>query len=205
VFVVSDGLGGHPAGDTAAAAVVDGVLATVAPDDDALEARILLLNQRIRALGETRSERRGLGATLVLAAVGPGSVRHAHVGDSRLYLCRAGGLVLLTPPHELTDVLVREGVLRPEEAAASPMRGRLTSYVGMEQPTVGVGRFESRAGDRLLLVTDGALEGGEGRLAEALSDPDLERVARTVASGHPSMDNATALLVEIDGRGADVR
>ena len=85
------------------------------------------------------------------------------------------------------------------------MRGRLTSYVGAEKPTVDQGRFEHRAGDRLLLVTDGALEGGESRLGDALSEPDLERAAHEVASGHPSTDNATALLVEIDGRGADVR
>ena len=71
---------------------------------------------------ETRPSPMGATAALVVVdEVSPSPVLHiAHVGDSRVYLCRGRSLYRLTADHSLVAQMVRDGLLREDEAFGHP-------------------------------------------------------------------------------------
>ena len=197
LFVLADGMGGHPGGEVAASLAVDSLLEGFAAGQPPLGPSLLQASRRVRAEGERNPSRRGLGTTIAVAWIRGVRLFHAHAGDSRIYHLRGGGARLLTPPHELAEILGREGVLLPEEVAKCPLRGQLSSYLGMVAPEIFEGSVDLEVGDRIALVSDGTLEAGESRLLKALAKADLQDAAEEVVRGHASKDNATALVVEI--------
>lgn len=200
VLVVCDGLGGHRAGEVAAAHAVKRIVA--AADEPCglkdLSALALSVSREIAELGRQRPECEGLGTTLVVLVLRDGTASFVAVGDSRLYRSRGGRLELLAEPHELGRILVREGVLTREEVPQSAVCGRVTSYLGQQEPEIAAGNVKLRAGDRFALVTDGVLEGGEGRLSEILSRATLDEAALGLVRGIRTQDNATALVATVN-------
>ena len=196
---VADGMGGHPAGDRASALVVDALLEAARSDPlDDLAALVATFNRRLLNAGRRDPSLAGSGTTLVAVLIAGGTAHWASVGDSRLYLQRGGRLGLVAEPHELGRILVREGVLREEELTHSPVKGRLTAYLGMEEPEIESGSLELAAGDRLALVTDGVLEQGEARINGILAGAAPDRIAQALVSEPPTQDNATAVVACID-------
>src|SRR5207248_154508 len=97
LFVVSDGMGGHQAGEVASEAVV-----TVLPPlieqyvsrhrpsssksiERILQRAIRELSQRLRTESKGRAGLQGMGATLALAWLSGEEAYLAHMGDSRIY------------------------------------------------------------------------------------------------------------------------
>lgn len=220
LFLVADGIGGHPGGDIAARMVVEDLptilwrCAAEAPTPDADDAallRCLLLkslwatSERIRQEGERRSGLRHMGAAAVVAWL---TARHAHIvhlGDCRAYLWRWGQLQPLTEDHSVVSVLVRQGEVLPEDAETHPAKGCLTRFAGMPVPVVpAVQSVALEPGDRILLCTDG-LWGmlRDGMLAGALSAGTAP--ARTcqslIVAGRNAggLDNLTAVVVDVGG------
>ena len=90
----------------------------------------------------------------------------AHVGDSRAYLLRDGGLVPLTTDHTLVQALLDTGRITAEEAATSRMRHVVLQAIDAESaPTPDLIWLDLRAGDRLLLCSDG--------LTDLVTDTDI--------------------------------
>jgi serine/threonine protein phosphatase PrpC len=113
----------------------------------------------------------------------------AHVGDSRVYLLRDGACIPLTQDHALD---------RADFA-------RLTRAIGLDDAVrIDYAQGELRAGDRLLLSSDG-VHGvlGAKRLAElALAGDDPQAAAEALvqaALAAGGRDNATALLLQVRG------
>src|SRR5262249_13579565 len=130
------------------------------------------LNRRVRAESERRTGHPGnLGATLDLVLVRAGMAVVVHLGDSRVYLCRAGRRTPLTHDAAYVQKLLDEGLLTPAEAAACPGNGGPTRYVGMPgQPQADVCYLNLHPGDRLLLCSDGLTgELSEDRILAVLS------------------------------------
>ncbi len=215
LFIVSDGMGGHQAGEVASKAVV-----TILPEmierrmagvssprkrivELTLRETILELSQRLRAQSAGQAGLKGMGATVALAWLrGPEGVAHlAHMGDSRIYLYRRGSLTQLTADHSVVALLLQHGDITPEEAREHPARGRLSRYMGMEgevYPDVQTVRLQE--GDRLLLCTDGLTGPVPDEQIAALlrANPDPEAACRTLvdaANDARGSDNITALVV----------
>lgn len=211
VAVVADGMGGHPCGDVAALLAVDAALEAVrreAGDRPWLDAggdpaQLLgLLNAAVRAHGRHHTECSGLGATVVLAAVGSDQVAVAHAGDARAYRLHAGRLEPLTRDHNLAGEAVARGWLSPEAARHAPERHQVTQALGLDaEPEPEVQRFRREPGDLLLLCSDGLSGELPDRdiqdLLEA-SGPDLEPTARRLvraALEAGGSDNITVVVV----------
>src|SRR5438046_9359923 len=62
----------------------------------------------------------GMGTTCTAAAIVENRLYHAHVGDSHLYLLRAGQLRQLNRDHSLVARLIVTGVIRAEVAHTDP-------------------------------------------------------------------------------------
>ena len=167
-------------------------------DEEGLRRLAAAVSEELVRVGGRDPALRGLGTTLVSLLVRGDSASWVSVGDSRLYMLRRGILGLLAEPHDLLGILLREGVLEPEEAEASPLRGRLTSHLGRDRPEVSSGSLRLARGDRVALVTDGVVEGGEARIAMILGSESPRRAAEVLVRGVATEDNATAVVLEIE-------
>lgn len=220
-FGVADGMGGHAAGEVAARMAVEEIARRVGgrpdpeagtPSDRAEEALRLLedgidaANRAILAEAERDPRKRGMGTTVTALLLLPeGAWALGHVGDSRGYLLRGGGLLRLTEDHTYVQRMVNQGRLTDEQARLHPRSSVLTRALGIE-PEVEVDRRAGTlsAGDRFLLCSDG-LSGmlPERELARRLGEaPDPERAAelllRAALEGGGS-DNVTVLVVDVAG------
>ncbi len=170
LFIVSDGIGGHQAGELASKAVVqifprilEQYLSRINPKDKngplvAIRQSIIDLSQLIREKADENVETRGMGATLVSVWTNNpnGKVYLAWLGDSRIYLLRGNLFSRLTKDHTVVSILLENGEITPEQALNHPARGRLTRFVGMSGETIpDVGAFKLKPEDRLLLCSDG--------------------------------------------------
>ncbi len=161
LFVVADGMGGHAAGEVASNYAVNKILHAYYSlpwegGEQTLAAAVQEANAEINAEGEQTPERRGMGSTVVAAAILDGRAVVANVGDSRAYLLHEGRLEPITRDHSWVAEHLADGMLTPEQAADHPNRNILTRNLGLRavvEPDVRTWEFAD--GDRLLLCTDG--------------------------------------------------
>jgi PPM family protein phosphatase len=196
ILAVADGIGGLPGGEVASSLAVT-LLASAFTGRSLDEVAAI-----VRASGAAISERArsapeltGMGTTVcVVGVTAEGAAVIANVGDSRAYLIRDGEMRQLTSDHTVTAELVRRGDLDASAGAGHPLRNVLTRVVGGGATTVDVDSctHELRAGDRLLLCTDG--------LSKVVADDEIESVLKTTSDLQLAAD---ALIELAQARGAD--
>ena len=223
LYVVCDGMGGHAAGDVAAGRAVEAIRAEVASHRrelsalaadpgpanrlavaDLLETAIQRASAVVYGLAQADPSRRGMGTTCVALVIAGGKGVIGHVGDSRVYLLRAGLLHRLTEDHTLVQAQLKQGLISAEQAAVSEYKNVITRAVGI-QPSVQVDTLVTDVlpGDLFLLCTDGLhgyLEDGE-TAALLAATPAAGLPARLVALANErgGRDNVTAVAVTVSG------
>lgn len=208
-FGVADGVGGLPGGAEAAQAAVDEVLAQLGdpaqPQPPDLTAVMHAANRAVVRLGQRVSPSTGIGTTLTFGLVLDSLLQIAHVGDSRCYLLRDGGIRRLTEDHSVENE-ARMRRARGEIVYYHEMnRHALTRCIGQPTlPEVDVIEQLMEPGDRYLFCTDGVTRMVPDDELESLlgrfEDPKdvLERiVGLAITRGGP--DNATAVLCKVAG------
>ena len=162
-------------------------------------------NRAIIDAAQAQATGRRMGTTAVLAVQQAGEVYVAGVGDSRAYLVRGNRVEQLTVDHTVADALQRNGTLTADQARTSPWRNVLYRFLGCAEMTEGaeVRPFAPRAGDRLLLATDGLtnhvsaddLVKGAGQYR----DPqEWVNVLVQLALERGSRDNVTCVVISFD-------
>jgi protein phosphatase len=147
----------------------------------------------------------GLGATIVLALVWHPHVLLAHLGDSRIYLHRAGRLDAMTRDHSLLEELVQEGKIAPEEKGCYRFNGGPTRFAGMDGEAHADARLcELHPGVRLLLCSDGLtcmLSDGtiEAIMNEQARPDEACQALVEAANAAGGEDNITVLIISCDG------
>ncbi|KPI32266.1 putative transcriptional regulator, MerR family [Actinobacteria bacterium OV320] len=107
-----------------------------------------------------------------------------HIGDSRAYLLRDGGLFRITHDHTVVQSLLDEGRLTPEEALSHPRPALLLKALsGGSHGTPDLRLHDARPGDRYLLCSDG--------LSTVVPDDDIRALLGTT----PAPDAAVHALV----------
>lgn len=168
-FVVTDGMGGHQAGEVAsslaARLVAHEVISSVYLPfllDKTPSADTEPLTEILRNAVEKASHRvyecvpGGGGTTLTCALILGRRAYIAHVGDSRAYLLTGHNLQLLTRDHSFVNRLIELGELSPEEASVHPQRHVLYRAVGQkDQLEVDTCRQSLLPGSYLLICSDG--------------------------------------------------
>lgn len=206
LYVVADGMGGHVAGEVASRMAVEAVgkcfdARAGAEPQVLLRKAITVANKRIFGLAQEDEDCAGMGTTVTAAFVEGTQLYWGHVGDSRLYLLRAGKLSQVTEDHSLVGELVKKGNITPDEALQHPHRNILTRAVGTgEQVLVDTGSFGLLPGDRVLLCTDGLTNMvTDEEIAAALSQggDGASLLAGLIAKANAAggLDNITAILV----------
>jgi protein phosphatase len=205
LFAVADGMGGAQAGEVASGIVAE-TLAGAGDRGDlpgALADSVQEANGRIYSMARDDKSLEGMGTTTTAGWVGKGTLKVAHVGDSRAYRLRADRLEQLTEDHSLVGGLVRLGKLTPAEAEQHPQRSVILRAVGIE-PSVEVDllEYDLEDGDVYLFASDGLTSMVRDevihealRVAGSLDEAAEMLVALANASG--GHDNITAVLFRI--------
>jgi protein phosphatase/serine/threonine-protein phosphatase Stp1 len=206
LWVVSDGMGGHAGGDFASRTVVEAV-AMLPPGLAAggLMQAVRAALQEANATIRREAARRGagvIGATVVALIVTDGHFVALWAGDSRLYRLRDGAVEMLTTDHSLVAELVLAGRLTWDEAERHPQSNAITRAVGVDKGlTLDKVRGDLRAGDRLLLCSDGLSRyTSQATLGEILRREPIESVAdrllETALAGGGG-DNVSLIVVDV--------
>ncbi len=212
VFAVADGMGGHQAGEVASALAANTMrdrLQAGATSADVVVAAVVEANAAIFQTAHTNAAQRGMGTTLTAIAVLPATDGRpeqfaiVNVGDSRVYLARAGELTRATVDHSYVQELLATGHITEAEARAHPRRNIVTRALGIE-PTVRVDSWLMplvRA-DRFVLCSDGLVDevddGEIHRIILANVQPqDCAEALVAVAVENGGRDNVTVIVVDV--------
>ena len=208
LLVLCDGMGGHAGGERAAAIATEMLVRGGRGAGASLGKSALRAHEAIRAAASADSNLTGMGTTLVAADVAAdGRVRFVNVGDSRIWLHRAGRLEQVSSDHSVVSEMVRRGEISVTEAEEHPRRNVLTMALGVTpsiQPQVGEIVLED--GDLLLLSSDGLHGMIDDRSIARILQADWELAARTDALVDAALDaggkdNVTVVLLEYSGGG----
>ncbi|MFW6774637.1 PP2C family protein-serine/threonine phosphatase [Nocardioides sp. CPCC 205120] len=206
--LVADGMGGHHDG-AAAASVVAATLAeqpwTYGVNAAGLRAAVAEAGRRVTGLADGSGA--APGSTLTGVAVAEEDGRPGwlvfHLGQSRAYLLRDGVLECLTTDHTRRQELIDQGVPAVDTELADDGHV-LTRALGAGQggaPELDVDFHPARAGDRVLLCTDGVTGELTDQLVTAvlLAHPDPRLAAETLVAAAVDAggrDNTTAVVVD---------
>lgn len=213
IAVVADGVGGHKAGEVASSMAV-----TLIPDalkprlektengDELPELLREILKQThatILQVARSQPQYHGMGVALVMGLFFDNKVIVAHVGDSRMYRLRGGGLKRLTRDHTVLQQLIDQG-MPPEEARNAVNPHLIYQAMGIQgeiQPDVNT--YPAEPGDLYLLCSDGLTDMVEdGKIQEILEAPvkeEEERATRLVEAANAAggRDNVTVLAIRV--------
>jgi serine/threonine-protein phosphatase Stp1 len=204
LWAVSDGMGGHSAGDVASGLVVTALrqLARDRLSPDGIRQTLQAVNDDLLARSTSGGQDRTMGATVtVLGSDGAGFFFCLWAGDSRLYRLRKGKLTQLTRDHRFIQDLLDSGRITEAEARKHPRRNVITRAVGVAKELeldACDGKIEP--GDVFLLVTDGVTGAcTDDEILAALSGRSFDAAADEIVRcclDHGAPDNLTLLLIE---------
>lgn len=209
LLVVSDGMGGHAAGEVASALVVDSVRGSLG-ESESTESMQRLLEQAVQRANTDVFEaarnnaREGMGATLTAVLVHKREAYIAEVGDSRAYVLRRGRLRQMTKDQSFVQVLLDSGAITSDQAKNFVQKNWIVQAMGLEPNVhVAIGRLHLRDGDRLLLCSDGLYSlVQEDELSSILQSEDLTDACNRMidrANEQGGTDNITAIVAKIEG------
>jgi serine/threonine protein phosphatase PrpC len=228
VAVVADGIGGHNAGERASRIAVERIRQVmtkerIMPIPQRLETALLAANQDIFTASQYDNSLRGMGTTVVAAAIVNSTLYVVHAGDSRAYLIRNGTIYPLTIDHTWAQEAIEAGRLTPEMARLHPNRHVIKRFLGIDKK-IDIDHtiidikalsknFDPYAihsktdhltllpGDRILLCSDG--------LNDELTDEEILSVAQkglpqkaseqlvAMANAKGGRDNISVILLEL--------
>ena len=226
LFMVADGMGGHAAGEVASAIAVRTIHEEIKRERELLTdfvngARgasrvtnkdILALMEhavqracsRIHEEAEIDSAKRGMGTTLSALLILGTRGFIAHVGDSRIYLGRAGTVQQITEDHTVFNELVKRGKLTKEQIEKVGHKNAITRAVGVyERVDVDTLMLEVLPGDDFLLTSDGLtgyLENADELAPWFAQDGDAASKGLVeLAKERGGKDNITVVIVRLVG------
>ena len=223
LFVVADGVGGHSAGDVAAATAVEAlsdffrafhadprqswpypVDRSMSLGANLLRVGIKVANEKVRAAAAGDRTRARMASTIVAMAIGDAQLTVAHTGDSRAYRIRDGAIQRLTRDHSIMEeMLAARPDLSADEIATFSHRNVVTKCLGSKdevEPTVSTETL--LPGDLYLLCSDGlwGMVKDETIAQIAGSTGDLEAACQLLldaANEAGGPDNISAILVRV--------
>ncbi len=205
--VLSDGMGGHAAGDTASKIVVTEMFSELklrTGDAEAFERDIAqILRDAVRAANDCISahvienpDHRGMGATVVAPIIFENRLYWVSVGDSPLFLIRSGKIERLNEDHSMApqiDMMVKTGQMDPEIAKNHPDRSSLMSVlIGSSIPKLECKAvpYELKKGDIVLVASDGVLSLDDKKLASELGKLKKKTAAEIAVGLIEAVDGA---------------
>jgi serine/threonine protein phosphatase PrpC len=191
LMAVSDGLGGHAAGEVASALVIESMRRSMEqrkaagdePPDSLMKRATERANREVWEAAHLPG-RKNMAATLTAVYIRGATAHIAEVGDSRAYLLRGGVIEQVTRDQSYVQLLVDRGGLTSEEARRSPLSNVILQAMGLAPDvTVALGRLDLRLRDCFILCSDG------------LSNKVRPEELRAIVLGSRRLDEACVRMV----------
>ena len=213
LIIVADGMGGHAAGNVASNMAVQTFnkhITSNFPNDNLSEVLRESVRQANNSIAETVRETaalKGMGCTLVAAVLEDKFIRWVSVGDSHLYLIRAGAIKKQNADHSYGGFLDRmkdEGT--PVEPEAGFSRNMLMSALtGEDIAEIDCPEtpLELEAGDRIIVASDGLDTLSHGKVLSFAAEADtakecVEALLQGIEEAKmPRQDNTTVVIIDI--------
>jgi serine/threonine protein phosphatase PrpC len=191
LLAVSDGMGGHQAGEVASALVVESLRRSLAqqpvhgPSDALLEKAALRANLEVWQAAR-HPGREHMGATLTAVFIHDRTAYIAEVGDSRAYLVRSGAIKQVTRDQSYVQLMIEAGKMSPEEARSSEFSNVILQAMGLKEDVqIAIGRLDLRQRDCFVLCSDG--------LSGLVSADEIRAIVLTAGA----LDVVCSQLVEV--------
>jgi serine/threonine protein phosphatase PrpC len=210
LLAVSDGMGGHQAGEVASALVVESLRRSMASpaggrtSDALLEKATLQANREVWQAAHYPG-REKMGATLTALFVHDKTAYIAEVGDSRAYLLRGGEIAQVTRDQSYVQLLVDSGAMSAAQAKDSDLSNIVLQAMGLKpEVSAALGKLDLRQRDCLVLCSDGlsnkldAYEIRQVILASTGLDAACTRLIDE-AKRRGGEDNITVIVAGVDG------
>ena len=219
-FVVCDGVGSSEKGGLASKLVVEYLsqaygnfntnfeFDSVTLSDERLQTLILNANSYIKKSATKLELNESMSTTIALVYFDEDSATIAHIGDSRVYYIEKDGNWWKTKDHTYVQELFDMGLLRTEQEMkdhddASIIKQALSNKTNNTELDISINKINSvKAGDKFLLLTDGALENYNSKeivslfwQTENCLDQKWSEFSQKCAAG--SKDNSTSILIEL--------
>jgi PPM family protein phosphatase len=208
LFVLADGMGGHPEGEVAAQLALQTISALYQKEakpivndvTEFLSSSLMAAHHQIIRYASEKGMLDTPRTTLVACIVQGTSATWIHCGDSRLYVVRQGELLTRTRDHSYLEQQSGAGVVRMDRI------NRNILFTCLGSPTKPVfdvtGPIALQQGDKIMLCSDG--------LWGALADPDIvghldgkavsesvpDLVEAALRNGGDHGDNVTVVALE---------
>jgi len=196
LMLVFDGMGGHSDGaraaETGLKVVQELFMAAKQPIFDPQGFLYMALSRahdEVVSIGQDVAVDFRPRATCAICLIQEGGSYWAHIGDSRIYQIRNGGVLTRSRDHSHVEVLIQEGAISEEEAQDHPMRNFVECCIGGDAPVPDMSLTDKKPlqhGDVLLACSDGLWSG--------LSDNDMAQIGVPVESS--IVDNLKTLSVK---------
>jgi serine/threonine protein phosphatase PrpC len=202
LYAVADGMGGHAAGDVASQTAVAAFHAAFLETASMLAA-MQTANRAVLERSTAEPHLLGMGTTLTALYIFGNAAFVAHVGDSRLYVLRAGQLTQLTRDHTVAQDRVDQGSLSKLEAMRHPMSSMLKRALGLRpEVEVDVLQHDVMVGDLFVLCSDGltGMVTDEELCMFLEQEKSFDEIAGELiaaANARGGVDNITVLLVGV--------
>jgi PPM family protein phosphatase len=200
--ILSDGIGGHRAGEVASELAVNTIIHYASSSDGKtppliLEEAITYASQAIFQQAQKNPEQAGMGATCACVWISADRLYTATVGDSRIYLMRGETIQQISTDHTWIQEALDRGLIQPEQVNGHPNAHVIRRYLGSPTPPEVDFRIrlEGTEGDLnqgvkllpddlLLLCSDG--------LTDLVSNAEILSTFRSA-----SMDDAGQQLIDL--------
>ena len=222
IAVLSDGMGGHAAGDLASQIVVTEVFSELIFRRADLEKHDGVMTKALRRAAESANDSlasyvadhpqaKGMGATLISCVIVGSGLSWISIGDSPLYIFRDNVLSQLNEDHSLgphIDFLVSSGALSAVEGQNHPERNALTSVLfgkDIQQVDCPEHSFPLILGDTLIVASDGLQFLSNEAIAQTLRDFPISNSASLAENlmlrldnlKDPDLDNVTLMVMRV--------
>ena len=195
LFIVSDGMGGHKAGEYASRYTVERVVASSSRNTSKNPVKVLReaiekANEILVQEAGSDESKQGMGTTIVAATIAKKKMCVANVGDSRLYVI-SDTIRQITKDHSYVAEMVRRGKVDPKDASMHPDKNIITRAVGAsDKIQTDFFEVDLEDSDIVLLCTDG--------LSNMVTD---ERICQIVLSNVKTEDISRKLVEEANKNG----
>ncbi|MCH1419406.1 MAG: protein phosphatase 2C domain-containing protein [Akkermansiaceae bacterium] len=214
VLAVSDGMGGHNAGEFASRLLMSRIrkeaaelyhqLGTSEDAQNALDALLRQCHHDVTELAKQNGNTEGMGATLTMAWISHSRLFWAHIGDSRLYLIDNEGVRQLTQDDCRAWHQWQRGDITEYAYRNHPRRSVLTDVLGgsSHEPFPKTGSLPLKDTQRIMICSDGIMDGLwedtiRNMLTEQKSVPETMQNLSYKAIENDDKDDTTLIVAEI--------